>query len=348
MENSERRYDIDWLRVIAIFLLLFYHMALIFQPWGKMIGFIQSEETSDSIWIPMAMINVWRIPLLFFVSGMGVCFALRRRDWKELLIDRGKRILLPLLFGSFLIVPVHSIFVILYYGGEPEYGASMGHLWFLGNICIYITQVIGFAFLNQNYDYKFFRFFKTQLKRPWFIYIFALPYVLEVFVASPQYFSMYVGNAHGFLIGMVSFILGFFFITFGKEFWNAVERVKIFSLVIAVTFYLVRILWFNFEAPVYFTSFESINWIFALFGFAYKYLNKPGKALAYLSEAVYPVYIVHMIFLFASAYYILPLGLPIELNIISIVLLTFAGSFVSFEILRRIKIIRPLFGMKWK
>ncbi len=77
-----------------------------FQPWGVFIGFIQSAETSEAIWIPMALLNIWRIPLLFFVSGMGVCFALRRRDWKELLIDRSKRILLPLIFGSFFIVPI--------------------------------------------------------------------------------------------------------------------------------------------------------------------------------------------------------------------------------------------------
>jgi hypothetical protein len=35
-----RRYDIDWLRVIAIGLLLIYHVAIGFQSWGTMIGFI--------------------------------------------------------------------------------------------------------------------------------------------------------------------------------------------------------------------------------------------------------------------------------------------------------------------
>ena len=83
--NHGRRYDIDWLRVISISFLLIYHIVLMYQPWGFYIGFIQNPETNESIWIPMALLNVWRIPLLFFVSGMGVCFALRKRDWKELL-----------------------------------------------------------------------------------------------------------------------------------------------------------------------------------------------------------------------------------------------------------------------
>jgi hypothetical protein len=43
--TSERRHDIDWLRVVAIGLLLIYHIAIIFQPWAMFIGFIKSEET---------------------------------------------------------------------------------------------------------------------------------------------------------------------------------------------------------------------------------------------------------------------------------------------------------------
>ena len=71
MSNIERRYDIDWLRVIAIGLLLFYHIGIGFQPWGVFIGFIQSEKPLESLWIPMSMLNIWRIPLLFFVSGFS-------------------------------------------------------------------------------------------------------------------------------------------------------------------------------------------------------------------------------------------------------------------------------------
>ena len=79
MLTSNRRYDIDWVRVIAIGLLLIYHVAIGFQSWGIMIGFIANEKTWESLWIPMAMLNVWRIPLLFFVSGMGTYFAIQNR-----------------------------------------------------------------------------------------------------------------------------------------------------------------------------------------------------------------------------------------------------------------------------
>jgi peptidoglycan/LPS O-acetylase OafA/YrhL len=349
MLNVDRRYDIDWLRVIAIALLLIYHVVIVFQPWGFYIGFIQSVKTSEAIWIPMALLNVWRIPLLFFVSGMGVCFALRRRDWKQLLLDRARRILLPLIFGSFLIVPIHVFIFQKYYEQEIVYSPSVGHLWFLLNICIYVTQIIGFAFLDKNYDYKFFNAIRVLLKRPYLIYLFIIPFILEAELINPEYFSLYVGTGHGFLIGMLAFFFGFLFIAIGDAFWNAVEKTKTTSLIIAFTLYLIRLFYFELSAPNYLTSIESMNWVFAVFGFGYKYLNKPGKILSYLSQAAYPLYIIHMIFLYLASFIILPLNLPLVLNLTLIILLTFIGCFITYDlIIKRIGFLRPLFGLKGK
>src|SRR5450432_3316502 len=101
MLTTNRRYDIDWVRVIAIGLLVIYHTAIGFQPWGMMIGFITTEKPWVSLWTPMAMLNVWRIPLLFYVSGMGVYFAIQNRNWRQLLLERTSRIFVPFVFGIF-------------------------------------------------------------------------------------------------------------------------------------------------------------------------------------------------------------------------------------------------------
>jgi len=346
MSEVDRRYDIDWLRVIAIALLLIYHMAIVFQPWGIYIGFIQSVETSSAIWIPMALINVWRIPLLFFVSGMGMCFALRRRNWKQLLADRAQRILLPLIFGSFFIVPLHIFIFQKYYNQAIEYSPSMGHLWFLANICIYVLQCLGLAFLNKEYNYKFFNFLRALLKRPYFIYLFIIPFVLEAELINPEIFSLYVSTGHGFVLGMLAFFFGFIFVAIGDVFWTSVVKMRNTSLIIALVLYLVRLFYFDLSSPNYLSSIESMTWIFAVLGYGNKYLNKPGKALVYLSQAVYPVYILHMIYLYLGAYLILPLNLSIEINIVLVILFTFAGSFITYELIRRISLLRPLFGLK--
>jgi hypothetical protein len=49
MTLSNRRYDIDWIRVIAIGLLVIYHVAVGFQPWGIMIGFITTKKNMGVI-----------------------------------------------------------------------------------------------------------------------------------------------------------------------------------------------------------------------------------------------------------------------------------------------------------
>ena len=93
--SAKRRYDIDWIRTLALALLIIYHTTISFQPWAVYIGFPQNEDTLEVLWIGMAMLNVWRIPILFLISGMGVRFAMERRDWKALLKDRTIRILVP-------------------------------------------------------------------------------------------------------------------------------------------------------------------------------------------------------------------------------------------------------------
>lgn len=309
--------------------------------------FIQSEETNGLIWIPMALINVWRIPLLFFVSGMGVCFALRRRNWKQLLLDRTKRILLPLVFGSFCIVPIHIYIFQKYYDQLGYYVPSMGHLWFLLNICIYVTQVIGFAFLDQKYDYKFYNLLRNLLEKPYWVSIFTIPFIIEAVLIDPQFFSLYVGTGHGFILGMLCFFSGFQFVAIGEKFWQAVAKMRAVSLSIAFILYLIRLNFFDLNAPNALASIESMSWIYALFGFGYKYLNRPSKILSYLSQSVYPVYIIHMIFLYLASYFILPLDLPLGIDFLLIVIITFLSCYLVYEIIiKRIGYFKVLFGMK--
>ena len=185
-----RRYDVDWLRVLALGLLIIYHISVVFQPWAYYIYFIQSAQPVEAIWLVMGLINIWRIPLLFIISGMGVCFAMRRRNWKELLKDRAKRILLPLIFGSFFIVPISGYLYQKFNNLDPMYFPNGGHLWFLGNIFIYvlILSPIFFAF-KRNPDNGLFRCFRWALKFPAALYLFTLPFIIEVVLVDPPLVS---------------------------------------------------------------------------------------------------------------------------------------------------------------
>ncbi|MDA9594598.1 acyltransferase family protein [bacterium] len=125
-----RRHDIDWIRIIALGMLIIYHAVIAFQPWGYLISFIQNEESLESLWLFMMIFNIWRIPILFMISGMGAYFALRNKNWKVFLIDRSVRILFPYIFGFFFICPITLFLAASFYGKQIGYFPNPGHLWF--------------------------------------------------------------------------------------------------------------------------------------------------------------------------------------------------------------------------
>ena len=346
--NLKRRYDIDWLRTIAIALLIIHHSVLTFQPWAKFIGFPANDQTLTDIWFLMAIINIWRIPILFVISGMGVCFAMERRNWKELLIDRSLRILVPYLAG--IILFEYLITFILEYFELANIKITFGHLWFLLNIYLYTLWSIGvLIYLKDNPNNALFRFLEKMLHYRYGILIFTLPFILEAVLVNPESYTMFVDSVHGWLLGLISFFTGFLFVSLGETFWKSVRKIRWETLSIAFISYLIRFVIFNFEGtPNILIAFESICWILTILGFGSIHLNKRSKTLEYFSKAVYPVYIVHLPIQFALSYYILPLQLSAEMKLLLLIGCTFCLSLLLYEfILRRIKYIRPLFGMKF-
>jgi hypothetical protein len=347
--TTERRYDIDWLRVIAIGLLLIYHIAIIFQPWAMFIGFIRSEEALEVIWKPMTMLNVWRIPLLFFVSGMGLYFAMKKRNWKQLFFERGKRILLPFVFGYFAITPIHMYIFQSHYNMSLSYYPSSGHLWFLGNIFAYVLLLSPlFFYLKKNENRRFKKIISKVMSYAFGPLLISIFFMLEVGLVKPQLFEMYAQNWHGFFIGILAFFFGFLFVYSGTAFWQTVSKWKWLYIGIAAVLFTLRFTGYESISNMYLTSIESISWILGVFGLGYNCLNKPSKLLSYLSAAVYPVYIIHMFVLYAGALLILPLNLHPMIQFIGITVFTFIVCFLIYEfILKRVSFLRPLFGLKW-
>ena len=86
----------------------------------------------------------------------------------------------------------------------------------------------------------------------------------------------------------------------------------------------------------------------AAIGFGSVYLNKPSRSLGYFSRAVYSVYIVHMPVQFVIAYFLLPLSISAYSKLLLLLLGTVGVCFPLYEMLKTLKWIRPLFGMKLK
>jgi peptidoglycan/LPS O-acetylase OafA/YrhL len=348
MSTLDRRYDIDWLRVIAIGLLLVYHTAICFQPWGFMLGFIANDKALEALWIPMAMLNLWRIPILFFISGMGVYFSCQHRSWKQLLRERAKRILVPFIFGLFCIVPIQIFIVQRYYHQPLQYIANPAHLWFLGNIFIYLLLLLPLLFyMKRNENSHFIITLKKILAGPICLLIVIAAFIAEAFLLQPMLYELYAMTWHGFFLGLLAFFFGYMFMLGGEPFWSMLRRWRYILLAIALALYIYRLTQPQMKVRQTLLVIESQCWIFSIFALGYTYLRQPGKKLQYLSLAAYPVYIIHMVILYLAAWLVIPLELAVPLKYVAVLVLTVSGSLAIYElIIKRVNLYRILFGLK--
>jgi glucans biosynthesis protein C len=145
---------------------------------------------------------------------------------------------------------------------------------------------------------------------------------------------------------LLAFFFGFCFVLSGEAFWKMIQDGRWIFLALASALFAFRV-WY-YTVPGYCLAIESVGWIITVLAFGSKYLNKPGRALTYLSGAAYPVYILHMVFLYLGSWLLFKLSMPAPLQFVLVLVFTVAGCFGAYEIIRRIKWIRPLFGMKMK
>jgi len=88
-------------------------------------------------------------------------------------------------------------------------------------------------------------------------------------------------------------------------------------------------------------------WITAFLGFAYRHLRgRDGPARRYLTEAIFPFYIVHQTTIAVVGHYLAKAGLPLGLEAFLLITATVASCFLAFEGVRRLPWLRPVFGLK--
>jgi hypothetical protein len=174
-----------------------------------------------------------------------------------------------------------------------------------------------------------------------------IPFIMETLILKPASYETYAMTWHGFVLGLLAFFFGFTFIQNGEAFWNTVKKWGWFYLGAALAMFLVRWQVFDLKPPLWYTPVESTLWILSLFGLGYRYLNRPSRSLTYLSQGAYPIYIIHMVVLYLGSFLIFPMGIGTGMEFILLILFTGMVCFLFYEFLiRRIGILRPLFGLK--
>ena len=360
---KERRYDLDWLRVLVFGLLILYHVGMVFVPWDY---HIKNNHISEGLIYPMLLVNQWRLPALFLISGMGTRFALSYRSGNQFIKERFSRLVIPLIFGTLVIVSpqiyyerlaqgqLYGSFIEFYpdffKGIYPSGNFSWNHLWFLPYLFVFsLILTPFFLYIRSNPQGRFIGFIGKLIAKPLGLFWLIIPLVLVQYCLGPLFpvTRNLFYDWYALTFYLLFFVYGFLFIAVKDVFWLSLERIRFTALLLALFLFPLRLISHDtlLQGLVYVINIWC--WLLAIFGYAAKYLNKNSPALHYANRAVYPFYILHQTFIVVAAYYMRNLDWTIGVKFFLLTLVTFAGSWLVYELLiRRIKFLGPIFGLK--
>jgi hypothetical protein len=206
-----RRYDLDWIRVGAFMLLILYHVGMFYVPWD---WHVKSPRQVEALEPAMMLLNPWRLTLLFLVSGCAArfladSFAAKGRGGWALAGSRTLRLLPPLIFGMFVVVPPQSYYEVVeayramgvadparspvladfwvrYATGAGDWCDADGclvtptwnHLWFVAYLLVYSLILVG-LFADPRLGHRLQRI-ADRAFRGWGLVVLPLAYLIAI------------------------------------------------------------------------------------------------------------------------------------------------------------------------
>ncbi len=377
--NDPRRHDLDWLRLIAIIILLFFHTGMWFNTWG---WHVKNNETTVSFQYWMIWSHNFRMQLLLFISGAGTFMALGSRTPGQFRMERFKRLFIPLIFGMLVVVPPQ-----IYYERISQYSSywdfyktvfqfkpypigsfSWHHLWFILYLFIYSLLALPLLkYVRSVSSEKFKAKVFSLLGSPAGILLMPSIFILITQVVLRPFFPE---ETHDLVKDGAYFVYYFLFFLMGiicysiPALWSAIGANRKYLLVVMlislIPFYacyfhfrqLIILPWIMDTVETIFdvtSIFVSWFTVITIIAYGQHYLHKPHPWLSKISEGLYPFYILHQSVIIAIGYYVCQWNWSIAAKYWMICLLTLI-SCVSFYILliRPFNTMRFLFGLKMK
>lgn len=369
----ERHYGMDWLRIGAFGLLIFYHVGMVFVTWGF---HVKTADPAEWVAVPMLLTNAWRLTLLFVVSGFAsrALFA-KSTGIRGFLGNRNARLLLPLAFGVVAIVPPQSWIELVTQHGYARsflwflthdyfrFGTLDGvilptwnHLWFVAYLWVYtLALAMSLAPRLPGVQAMFDRLFGG----PGVLWI-PLAWLLLIRVALfPN-----VDETHDLVTDGVAHLQYLPALLFGfglagsRPTRAALARFWVPAAVLAVASYAVvasvAIAYPGFTIPTraialtFHVAREVQCWasIAALIGIAERFWNRDHAWRPMLTEAVFPFYIIHQTVIVVVEYWLKPLAIGPVAEFAILVPATVTGCWAFYLIGSRIGWLRPLIGLR--
>ncbi len=365
-----RRYDIDWLRVLAVLLLVPYHSARIFDAWE--LFYAKSEQVSAALsYIFVGAVNPWHMPLFFLLAGASTYFALRFRSEGQYLKERFTRLIVPLIFGTLVIVSPQAYLGARTYGyfdgsffeyypqffrigptGDPTGymgGFTPGHLWFI--LFLFMISLMALPlllYLRRETGQRLIARLANSLTRPGaFLILPAL--LLAVASALPS-----VGGKNIFY-DLVLFVYGYVLVS-NARFAEIVDRRKTPALILGLgTLTIIFVVsvsgvsvpaWMELILDTSHVSVVTWSLLIAILGFGKRFLNFTNKTLKYASQIAYPFYILHQTVIVTIGFYVLQWNTNVLTKFAFIVIAATAATLLLCEAVKLTNATRFLFGIK--
>ncbi|WP_332876460.1 acyltransferase family protein [Massilia sp. S19_KUP03_FR1] len=376
----QRQYFLDWIRILAFFFLILYHVGMYYVSWD---WHVKSPHASTAIEPFMMLSSPWRLGLLFMVSGVATATLFEKMRVAAFLRRRSARLLVPLLFGMFVVVPPQAYlevvekvayqgsylaFMRLYLTGYHGFCRlddclrmpTWNHLWFVPYLWSYTVAYAALACLPGRPLARLSALLGRSLTGwrvlvlPLVVLALARILLLSHFPATHDLVNDWYNHANYFTLFVIGALLA------GQPaVWRAFDAQRFTALGLALTCWAVVVMyvalpenvlpgsidaWRNAQRVVY----ALCQWgaIVAICGFGHRHLQFDSPARRYLTQAVFPLYIVHQTLIVVFAHSLKVVGMPPVIEGIVLVVLTFAASFGIFALVRRVPLLRACFGIQ--
>lgn len=377
--KQERLYYLDWLKVFAIIMVFVFHNTHFFDfiDWG-----VKNSSESSGMMVVFLLIHFWSMPLFFLLAGAGAKFALDSKSKKEYVVERVKRLIIPLGIGMLLLVPpqgyVENLSKLKFHGSfmdyyphffhDLSYAFSLEafrnntyHLWFLGFLFAFSLIALPlFRWFKSGAAQRFISKIAGFCDKKGVIFLFAVPIFIShlvLRVSFPDY-SDWADFFYWFIYFLYGYIL-FSHIKFRQAIDKHCKSALIIGIACLFLFSIFLLLGYGvnwFEHPTY--SLQSIifmfiyslltwSWIVFMLSAGFKLFNFNNKFLKYSSEAIMPFYLLHQTIILLIGFYVVQWNMTI---IYKFLVISSTSLFVTLGIyhlfVKRVNFTRVLFGMK--
>jgi glucan biosynthesis protein C len=373
---------LDWIRVAAFAVLILYHVGMFYVTWDY---HVKSDHAGHAIEPLMLLSNPWRLTLLFLVSGAATRFMADKMTIAAFTGRRTLRLLIPLVFAMVVIVPPQSYYEVVektsyqgsylafwarYLAADPGFCDAEGclavptwnHLWFVAYLLVYTLLLALVLAAARRPLLRIGDRLAGRLTGPGLLVWPILFLAAARLILLPKFPITHalVDDWYNHAVSLAAFLFGFLLIRDGRVV-EACVRLRRVALGLFLSAYVAYAayawIWRAGDAVppealrmvmrlVY--AVDQWSAVVAVLGFGARHLNRDSALLRRLTEAVFPFYIFHQTIIVVAGHALKRFGLSAPIEGLALVVITAAGCWLGYDIVRRIGILRPLFGLAWR